>query len=130
MAFSSWQKNLAANFAAELLAMAAFTFIDPLLPLYIQQVGRLTIKETAFWAELAASGLGVAMFVISPVWGLLADRFGRKPMVLRAMFGGAAVLSLMSMAPNIYLIVLLRCIQGLVTGSVAAMTALASGIVP
>ena len=126
----SWQKNLAANFAAELMTMAAFTFVDPLLPLYIQQVGDLTTAQAAFWAGLAASGLGAAMFFISPVWGILADRFGRKTMVLRAMFGGAIVLSLMSLAPNIYLIVILRCLQGFVTGSVAAMTALASGTVP
>ena len=70
------------------------------------------------------------MFFISPVWGILADRFGRKAMVMRAMFGGAVILSLMSLAPNVYLIVILRCLQGFVTGSVAAMTALASGTVP
>ncbi len=130
MVSASWQKNLAANFAAELLAMAAFTFVDPLLPLYIQQVGSLTTKEAAFWSGMAASGLGIAMFFISPLWGLLADRFGRKSMVLRAMFGGAVILSLMSLAPNIYVIIVLRWLQGLVTGSVAAMTALASSIVP
>jgi DHA1 family multidrug resistance protein-like MFS transporter len=130
LAIDSWQRNLAANFVAELMAMAAFTFVDPLMPLYIQQVGGLTTAQAAFWAGLAASGLGVAMFFISPVWGILADRFGRKPMVMRAMFGGAAVLSLMSLAPNVYLIVFLRFLQGFVTGSVAAMTALASGIVP
>lgn len=130
LAFTSWQKNLAANFAAELLAMAAFSFVDPLLPLYIQQVGGFTTKEAAFWAGTAASGMAVAMFLISPLWGLLADRFGRKGMVLRAMFGGAAILSLISLAPNIYLIIVLRWMQGLVTGSVAAMMALASSLVP
>jgi DHA1 family multidrug resistance protein-like MFS transporter len=130
LAPDSWQKNLAANFVAELMTMAAFTFVDPLLPLYIQKVGNLTTDQAAFWAGLAASGLGAAMFFISPVWGILADRFGRKAMVMRAMFGGAVVLSLMSLAPNIYLIVILRCFQGFVTGSVAAMTALASGTVP
>ena len=130
MAPNSWQKNLAANFVAELMTMAAFTFVDPLLPLYIQKVGNLTVDQAAFWAGLAASGLGAAMFFISPVWGILADRFGRKAMVMRAMFGGAVILSLMSLAPNIYLIVILRCLQGFVTGSVAAMTALASGTVP
>ena len=112
------------------MTMAAFTFVDPLLPLYIQKVGNLTVDQAAFWAGLAASGLGAAMFFISPVWGILADRFGRKAMVMRAMFGGAVILSLMSLAPNIYLIVILRCLQGFVTGSVAAMTALASGTVP
>lgn len=127
---SNWQRNLAANFVAELLTMTAFTFVDPLLPLYIQKVGDLTIERAAFWAGIAASGLGISMFFISPVWGILADRYGRKPMVLRAMFGGAVVLSLIGFAPNIYAIVVLRWLQGLVTGSVAAMTALASGIVP
>jgi MFS transporter, DHA1 family, multidrug resistance protein len=125
-----WQKNLAANFVAELMTMAAFTFVDPLLPLYIEKVGNLTTDQAAFWAGLAASGLGAAMFFVSPVWGILADRFGRKAMVMRAMFGGALILSLMSLAPNIYVIVILRCLQGFVTGSVAAMTALASGTVP
>jgi DHA1 family multidrug resistance protein-like MFS transporter len=126
----SWQKNLAANFVAELLAMSAFSFVNPLLPLYIQQVGKLSSKEAAFWSGTAAAGLGIAMFFISPIWGLLADRFGRKAMVLRAMFGGSVILALMSFAPNIHVIVVLRWMQGLFTGSVAAMTALASSIVP
>ena len=110
--------------------MTAFTFVDPLIPLYIQKVGNLTVERAAFWAGIAASGLGISMFFISPVWGLLADRFGRKPMVLRAMFGGAIILSLIGFAPNIYVVIILRALQGLVTGSVAAMTALASSIVP
>ena len=110
--------------------MTAFTFVDPLIPLYIQKVGDLSIKEAAFWAGIAASGLGVAMFFISPVWGILADRFGRKPMVLRSMFGGAVVLTLMAFVPNVWVIVILRWFQGLLTGSVAAITALASGIAP
>jgi MFS transporter, DHA1 family, multidrug resistance protein len=130
LTLNPWQKNLTANFIAELLTMAAFTFVDPLMPLYIQKVGGLTTEQAAFWAGLAASGLGAAMFFISPVWGILADRFGRKAMVMRAMFGGAIILSLMSLAPNMYLIVILRCLQGFVTGSVSAMTALASGTVP
>jgi DHA1 family multidrug resistance protein-like MFS transporter len=64
------------------------------------------------------------------VWGILADRYGRKPMVLRAMFGGAIVLSLIGISQNVWSIVVLRWAQGLITGSVAAMTALASSIVP
>ncbi|MBI2850706.1 MAG: MFS transporter [Chloroflexi bacterium] len=130
MTSNTWQRNLAANFLAELLTMTAFTFVDPLLPLYIQKVGDLTTQQAAFWAGIAASGLSIAMFFISPIWGMLADRYGRKPMVLRAMFGGAIILSLIGIAPNIYFVIVLRWLQGLVTGSVAAMTALASSIVP
>ncbi|HLB28096.1 MAG TPA: MFS transporter [Dehalococcoidales bacterium] len=130
MASTHWQRNLAASFFAELLAMTAFTFVDPLIPLYIQKVGNLTIEKAAFWAGIAASGLGIMMFFISPIWGMLADRFGRKLMVLRAMFGGAVILTLLGFAPNVYAIIVLRGLQGLVTGSVAAATALASSIAP
>ena len=56
----SWQKNIAASFLAQLLAMTAFAFVDALLPLCIQKVGRLTTKEAAFWSGEAASGFGVA----------------------------------------------------------------------
>ena len=130
MTGTTWQRNLAVGFVSELLAMTAFTFVDPLIPLYIQKTGGLNTQEAAFWAGIAASGLGITMFFISPVWGMLADRFGRKPMVLRSMFGGAVVLTLMAFAPNVWAIIILRWFQGLLTGSVAAITALASGIAP
>ncbi|MEK7354707.1 MAG: MFS transporter [Chloroflexota bacterium] len=130
MTGTAWQRNLAVGFVSELLAMTAFTFVDPLIPLYIQKVGDLSVQQAAFWAGIAASGLGIAMFFISPVWGILADRFGRKPMVLRAMFGGAIVLTLMAFAPSVWAVVILRWFQGLLTGSVAAITALAASIVP
>ena len=130
MTSSSWQRNLTVGFIAELLAMTAFTFVDPLIPLYIQKVGNFSVEQAAFWAGIAASGLGISMFLISPVWGLLADRYGRKLMVLRSMFGGAIVLTLMGFAPNVWFIVSLRWFQGLLTGSVAAITALASSIAP
>jgi DHA1 family multidrug resistance protein-like MFS transporter len=130
MTLESWQKNLATIFAAELLAIMAFTFVDPLMPLYIQQVGGFTTKQAAFWSGVAAGGLGVALFSASPLWGLVADRIGRKPMVLRAMFGGALIVTLMGFAPNIYFLIGLRWCQGLVTGTMAASSALATAMTP
>jgi MFS transporter, DHA1 family, multidrug resistance protein len=127
---TGWQRNLAIGFVAELLAMTAFTFVDPLIPLYIQKVGNLTIDGAAFWSGVAASGMGISMFLISPLWGILADRIGRKPMVLRSMFGGALVLTLINFAPSVWVIIILRWLQGILTGSVAAITALASSMAP
>jgi DHA1 family multidrug resistance protein-like MFS transporter len=100
------------------------------LPLRIQQVGGFNTNEAAFWAGLATSGLGIVMFFISPVWGAVADRFGRKLMVLRAMFGGALVISLIGLATSVYLIVGLRWLQGMLTGSVAAASALVATMAP
>ncbi|OGO37460.1 MAG: hypothetical protein A2147_07500 [Chloroflexi bacterium RBG_16_57_8] len=130
MALQPWQRNLAIICATEFGTMMAFSFVDPLLPLRIQQVGGFTTKEAAFWAGLATSGLGVVMFFVSPLWGVVADRFGRKLMVLRAMFGGAIVISLIGLAGSVYLIVGLRWLQGMLTGSVAAASALAATMTP
>lgn len=130
MALQPWQRNLAIIFATEFGAMLAFSFVDPLLPLYIQQVGDFDTKQAAFWAGIAGSGLGIVMFFVSPIWGIVADRFGRKLMVLRAMFGGAIVIGLIGLAGNIYMIVGLRWLQGMLTGSVAAASALAATMSP
>jgi MFS transporter, DHA1 family, multidrug resistance protein len=126
----SWQKNLAILFAAELMAMLAFSFVDPLVPLQIQRLGGFTTQQAAFWSGVAASGLGIVMFFVSPIWGIVADRIGKKSMLQRAMFGGAFVLFLIGIATSPYLVVGLRFMQGSLTGSVAASTALCATLAP
>jgi MFS transporter, DHA1 family, multidrug resistance protein len=130
LALQPWQRNLAVLFGAELLAMTAFSFVDPLVPLYIRKLGGFTTTRAAFWSSMATFSMGVIMFLISPVWGLLADRIGRKIMLLRAMFGGTLVMVLLGLAGNAYLVVALRGFQGLLTGSVAASSALAATVAP
>lgn len=70
------------------------------------------------------------MMIASPFWGALADRYGRKLMVERAMFGGAVILLLMAFARSAEELVLLRAIQGLITGTIAAANALAASTAP
>lgn len=88
-------------------------------------VGRAA--ELMGWASFAA-GMGLACF--SPVWGALADRYGRKSMSLRAMLGGALVVTLMGIAPNATSIIICRILQGALTGSVTAAVALVASITP
>ena len=70
------------------------------------------------------------MFLSAPLWGIIADRWGRKLMVLRAMFGAAVVLALTGLAPNIYYVIALRFAQGLFSGTVAAASALVAASIP
>jgi DHA1 family multidrug resistance protein-like MFS transporter len=70
------------------------------------------------------------MAIASPIWGMLADRHGRKLMVERAMFGGTVILLLMAFARSAEELVLLRAIQGLITGTVAAASALVASKTP
>ena len=70
------------------------------------------------------------MMIASPFWGVVADRWGRKPMVERAMFGGAVILLLMAFARSAEELVVLRTVQGLITGTIGAANALVAAVVP
>ncbi len=117
-------------FAAEFIVIMGFSFVNPFMPLFIQELGALTNQQAAFWAGIASSASGVAMFFSAPLWGIVADRWGRKPMVLRAMFGAGIVLALIGLAPTIYYVIALRFIQGWLSGTVAAASALVAASTP
>ena len=72
----------------------------------------------------------VSMVVAQPIWGAVADRYGRKPMLIRSMIGGAVVIGLMGFAQTPLQLLVLRFMQGGVTGVVAAATALVSATTP
>jgi DHA1 family multidrug resistance protein-like MFS transporter len=110
--------------------MVGFSFVFPFLPLYIEKLGHFTIQQAAFWAGIAEGASGIGMFFFSPLWGILADRAGRKPMVLRAMFGAAIVVGLIGISPNVPFLIAMRFIQGSLTGTIAAASALAASITP
>jgi len=79
---------------------------------------------------LVFSGQAFSMMIASPIWGSLADRWGRKVMVERAMFGGAIIISIMAFVRSAEELVVLRMIQGLITGVMGASNALVAGAVP
>jgi len=70
------------------------------------------------------------MSVASPIWGVLGDRFGRKPMLLRSMLGGAITVGLIYFAQNPTELLVLRFLQGATSGTVAAATALVAAETP
>jgi MFS transporter, DHA1 family, multidrug resistance protein len=130
MVSESWRKNLYLMVVTEFVVISAFSFINPFLSLFIQRLGNYTESQAAFWSGIALSGSGIAMFLSSPIWGIIADRWGRKPMVLRAMFGASLIIALMGLTSNVYVFIALRCSQGLLTGTVAAASALVAANTP
>ena len=114
----------------ELIAIVGFSVTQPFLPYFVQELGVTDVARIAFWVGLVASAQSTTMALIAPVWGLLADRYGRKIMVVRAMFGGAVVIGAMGFVQNVQQLVVLRAIQGLLTGTVSAATALVASSAP
>jgi DHA1 family multidrug resistance protein-like MFS transporter len=125
-----WKRNLYVIWVAELAAIAGFAVMMSFLPYYVQELGVTELHEVELWSGALFAAHAVTMTVFAPVWGSLADRFGRKPMVQRAMFGGALVISAMGLVQNVGQLVALRAIQGALTGVVSAATTLVASSAP
>lgn len=127
---SSWQRTVGVMFAAQLLASVGFSTIFPFLPNYVESLGARSGGSTLFWVSAVFSVQAVAMMIASPIWGAMADRYGRKLMVERALFGGAVIILLMGFARSAEELVLLRLIQGLTTGVVSAASSMVAAVTP
>lgn len=125
-----WLRTLIIMFFAQLMTAVGFSSIFPFLPLYVESLGTNTELSVEFLAGLVYSAQAFTMMLASPIWGALADRYGRKLMVERAMFGGSVILLLMAYITSAEQLVLLRAIQGAITGTVAATSALIASVVP
>jgi DHA1 family multidrug resistance protein-like MFS transporter len=125
-----WQRTLYIMFLAQLMTAVGYSSIFPFLPLYVQDLGSSTNLSTELLAGLVYSSQAFTMMLASPIWGTLADRYGRKLMVERSMFGGTILLLLMAFVTTAEQLIVLRGIQGLITGTVAAANALVASAVP
>jgi DHA1 family multidrug resistance protein-like MFS transporter len=120
-----WRRNLGALWFAEFTAIFGFSFAFPFLSIFISQdLGVRSSHDLALWTAAGGSVTGLSMAIASPLWGLLGDRWGRKPMLVRSMVGGAITVGLMAFVQNPEQLVILRFLQGATSGTVAAATAL------
>jgi len=126
----AWKRNFFFLWLSQLTAIASFSSALPFLPLYVQTLGIDDPGQAAIWAGAASSGGGLTMALMAPVWGVLADRYGRKPMVTRSMVVGGAIAATMSLVWDVRQLLALRTLQGGFSGTVAAGRTLAASIVP
>ncbi|HEX3508089.1 MAG TPA: MFS transporter [Candidatus Dormibacteraeota bacterium] len=120
-----WRRNLAALWFAEFTAIFGFSFAFPFLSIFISQdLGVHPGRDLDLWTAAAGSVSGLSMGIASPIWGIMGDRFGRKPMLLRSMVGGAVTVGLIYFVQTPDQLVVLRFLQGATSGTVAAATAL------
>jgi MFS family permease len=126
-----WRRNLAALWLAELTAILGFSFAFPFLPLFLHRELHIPNgPELSFWSGISAGATGFALALTSPLWGRLADRYGRKSMLVRAMIGGGISVGLMGLAQSAIQLTGLRFVQGASSGTVSAATALVATETP
>ncbi|HOG17292.1 MAG TPA: MFS transporter [Syntrophales bacterium] len=124
-----WQMTLYIMFTAQLLSMIGFAVPLPFLPFYVRELG-MTERLVAYWSGILMASGSLVMVFFSPLWGWVADRYGRKPMVERAMFGGAVITFAMGLVADVRQLLGLRLLSGALTGTIPASITLVSTAVP
>ena len=113
------------------MAIFGFSFAFPFLSIFIHHdLGVAQGRDLDLWTAATASVSGLAMAIASPIWGVLGDRYGRKPMLIRSMVGGALTVGLIYFAQTPTELLVLRFLQGATSGTVAAATALVAAETP
>jgi MFS family permease len=115
-----WRRNLAVCLFGSFTTLVSLSMLLPFLPLYVHQLGVNDPSAIVQWSGVAFSATFLATAITAPFWGILADRFGRKPMLIRAAVGMTIVMSLIGVAHSITELVILRFIAGLIGGYASA----------
>lgn len=126
----NWQKNLFVAWCGCFLTGIAFSLVMPFLPLYVEVLGVTDPESLNMWSGLVFSITFLFSAIASPFWGGLADRKGRKIMLLRSALGMAIVMMLMGMATSIWQFLALRAVLGILGGFVPNANALIATQVP
>jgi DHA1 family multidrug resistance protein-like MFS transporter len=126
----AWRRNLVAVTATSFIGFAGFTLVMPFLPLFIRQLGIEDVGEIALWTGAILGVTPALTALMSPFWGRLADRFGKRLMVARSLVACAVVMAAMSMVTHPWQIFALRALLGLLTGYGALTLTMAAESAP
>ncbi|MDU1197125.1 multidrug efflux MFS transporter MdtG [Kluyvera ascorbata] len=126
----NWKRNLAVVWLGCFLTGAAFSLVMPFLPLYVEALGVTGHSSLNMWSGLVFSITFLFSAIASPLWGGLADRKGRKIMLLRSALGMSIVMLLMGLAQNIWQFLILRALLGLLGGFIPNANALIATQIP
>lgn len=122
----SWERNVWALALVVFIAFVGFQFFSPFLPLYVMELGVTEPSRVALWSGvLTAVTPGVAG-LLGPLWGRLADRVGRKMMMIRSLAGFVIIVAAMGLVTSVTQLLILRLLQGVIAGFSVFAMALAS----
>lgn len=123
-----WRRNTTGLFFGNLSYVIAYTAWYPFLPLIVRELGVEGHLET--WVGVMIGAVFGLTFLLTPVWGGLADHYGKKSMVLRAGLGGGIVFLALGWSPSLTWFIALIALAGMTNGFVAASQALVAANTP
>ena len=123
------QRNLKIAWRGTFFTGASFSIVMPFMALYIEELG-VKGDMVEWYTGLSVAISALASALVSPVWGRLADRYGRKPMMIRASMVMTFTMGGLALVPNVFWLLFLRTLNGLFAGYVPNATALIASQVP
>jgi MFS family permease len=112
------------------IAFVGFQFFMPFLPLYVRELGVTDPAAVALWSGLLAAVTPALSGLLGPLFGRLADRFGRKMMLIRSLAGFTVIIGAMGLVRSVQELLVARILQGLFAGFTPMAMAVASVSAP
>lgn len=126
----SWKILLAMMVTFALMMSSSYTMLIPFLPIYMQNELGATADNVSLWSGVTyAITFAISAFV-SPIWGKLSDKMGKKPMIIRASFLLAITYFLGGIVRTPFELFLVRAFQGIASGLWPACLVMMSACVP
>ena len=125
-----WKLNLYIIWFSQVLSLTSFGFGMPFLPFYLEELGITDPDKLKIYTGIVTAAPAITMAIMAPIWGVLADKFGKKLMLTRAVFFAIVILSGMGIATKPEHIIILRLAQGVFTGTITASSALVASNTP
>lgn len=123
-----WRRNLIVLWVGTVFGGIAFSIVSPFLPSLLEQVG--VVDNLEVWSGWAFAASFYTSALLAPVWGTLADKYGRKPQLVRAGVGIGLTYILMAFARSPIQIVLLRLLLGVFNGFIPTAVAMVATNTP
>ena len=126
----SWQRSQYIVVMTVALEKISSDLTQPFMALYVRELGVTDPAEASFWSGLALAGGPLGSLLMGPIWGAMADRFGPKAMLLRAMVMIMLLQFAQGLVPDVHWLVAIRLLHGMFAGFSAMALALAISLGP
>ena len=125
-----WRRTLLVMALLQGIMSLSVSVSWPFIPLYVSELGIHPITAASLWAGIIVSPQFLLAAIVSPFWGALADRVGRKAMVLRCAISMSFFTLLMAFVTNVWQLLALTILYGIFSGFAGAAVALVGTQVP
>jgi DHA1 family multidrug resistance protein-like MFS transporter len=126
----AWKANLVFIWIGVFVGLLGANFVFPFIPFFLKDELGVGDDRISYYTGLTASATGLSLTLTAPLWGTLADRFGRKPMFVRALLGAGVLIALMGLTQAVWQLVALRFAMGAFAGTMGAAAALVAATTP